>query len=190
MSGHPVTPPGPPAVPARTARVESIVDRARVLVERAGWEALSMRILADDLGIRAPSLYKHLSGKEELRTLLLTDASLEIGTRCWEAVSGAAGRGGQSAVAALLAAYRTAGRGSAELYRLATVGPLDRTALPPGLEEWAGRPFFEATGDPVSAQTLWASAHGLAILEIDGRFPPGSDTDAAWVALASAFAPR
>lgn len=187
MPETPNAPPGPPAEPVRTARVESIVARARVLVEDAGWEALSMRILADDLGIRAPSLYKHLSGKEELRTLLLTDVFIEIGTRCREAVHGAAARDGESAVGALLAVYRSGARGSAELYRLATTGPLDRAALPPGLEEWAGSPFFEVTGDPVRAQALWASAHGLAILEVDGRFPPGSDLDAAWQALAHAF---
>ncbi|QCP06595.1 MULTISPECIES: TetR/AcrR family transcriptional regulator [Brevibacterium] len=177
----------PPVIPERTARVDAIVARARVLVEDAGWEALSTRILADDLGIRAPSLYKHLSGKEELRTLLLTDAFIEIGTRCWEAVRSAAVEGEESAVGALLTEYRSSASGSAELYRLATTGPLDRSALPPGLEEWAGTPFFEATGDPVRAQALWAAAHGLAILEVDGRFPPGSDLDAAWQALAHAF---
>jgi hypothetical protein len=33
----------------------------------------------------------------------------------------------------------------------------------------------------------WAAAHGLVSLEIAGRFPPGTDLDAAWRALAGAL---
>jgi hypothetical protein len=38
------------------------------------------------------------------------------------------------------------------------------------------------TGNPVSARACWAFAHGMVILELDGRFPPGADLDAAWTA--------
>ena len=31
-------------------------------------------------------------------------------------------------------------------------------------------------------RAAWSLAHGLTILELDGRFPPGADVDAAWVA--------
>jgi hypothetical protein len=76
------------------------------------------------------------------------------------------------------------------VYRLSASGTLDRAALPPGLEDWAGEPFLLATGDPHRAQALWSFAHGMVILEIDGRFPDGSDLDRTWRAGAAVFAPR
>ena len=65
-------------------------------------------------------------------------------------------------------------------YRLATSGPLRRDLLPECLEEWAGQPFFFAAGDPFRSQALWSFAHGMVILEIDGRYPDGSDLDRTW----------
>ena len=76
------------------------------------------------------------------------------------------------------------------MYRLSTSGTLDRAALPTGLEDWAGEPFLLATGDSHRAQALWSFAHGMVILEIDGRFPDSSDLDRTWRAGAAAFAPR
>jgi hypothetical protein len=43
------------------------------------------------------------------------------------------------------------------------------------------------TGDPALAQALWSFAHGMVTLELDGRYPPGSDLDATWRAGATAF---
>ncbi|TWS20964.1 TetR/AcrR family transcriptional regulator [Tsukamurella asaccharolytica] len=164
----------------RTAspRARQIVEVARALLERDGWERVTMRDLADEVGIRAPSLYKHFAGKDALKSALVAVALAE---------SGAALRP-VSDVAALLRDYRTVARENPNLYRLATVGPLDREELPDGLEEWSGHPFFEVTGDPHAAQALWSAAHGMAILEIDGRFPGGGAPDATWDELARRFA--
>ncbi|HUY30028.1 MAG TPA: WHG domain-containing protein [Acidimicrobiales bacterium] len=43
------------------------------------------------------------------------------------------------------------------------------------------------TGDASLAQALWSFAHGMVVLELDGRHPPGSDLDATWRAGADAF---
>ena len=59
--------------------------------------------------------------------------------------------------------------------------------LPEGLEEWAGNPWFVVTGDPWLAQALWSFAHGMLILELDQRYPPGSDLRRTWRAGANAF---
>lgn len=50
----------------RRDRAAQIVTAAAELLEEEGPEALTMRRLADRLGIRAPSLYKHFAGKEEI----------------------------------------------------------------------------------------------------------------------------
>ena len=141
-------------------------------------QALTMRRLADELGIAAPSIYKHFTSKSAVELALVTDALWEIGR-----VSHAVG----DRPTDLAAAYRRMGTGSPNRYRLATQGPLDREALPPGLEEWAGNPWYVVTGDPALAQAFWSYAHGMVILEIDGRYPPGSDLDATWVAGVAAF---
>ncbi|MFE5869216.1 TetR-like C-terminal domain-containing protein [Streptomyces roseifaciens] len=90
-------------------------------------------------------------------------------------------------VPALLAAYRRHALAHPGLYRLATTGPLPRTALPDGPEEWAGSPFYLATEDPHLAQALWSYAHGMVVLELDHRYPAGSDLDLTWQAGARAF---
>ena len=43
------------------------------------------------------------------------------------------------------------------------------------------------TGEPHRAQALWSFAHGMVILELDGRFPAGSDLDRTWAEGAAAF---
>ena len=87
----------------------------------------------------------------------------------------------------MLAAYRTYARAHPNLYRLATAGPLPRGDLPAGLEDRAGEPFLAVTGDAHRAQALWAFTHGMVVLELDGRFPPGSALDRTWAEGAAAF---
>lgn len=174
-----------PQPTVRSRRAAEIVTAARRILEGEGIEALTMRRLAADVGVRAPSLYKHFSTKRAVEAALVTEGLLELGDVLHAAVA-APGRRGP--VRSLLEAYRTAGLANPALYRLATTGPLPREDLPPGLEEWAGRPFFLAAGDPSKAQALFSFAHGMVVLELDGRFPPGSDLARTWRAGAAAFA--
>lgn len=74
----PATEPAP--VPAGgSARREQILDEAEALVEAEGLDALTMRRLAEAIGIRAPSLYKHVRDKAELEAALQERALLAIG---------------------------------------------------------------------------------------------------------------
>lgn len=163
-----------PPLPEHSARSREVVAAAREMLDGEGWEAISMRTLADRLGIRAPSLYKHVASKEALRVRLLVEGFREIGEMLHTAVAADPSPG------ALLRAYRQHVLAHPAMYRLATAGPLPRADLPAGLEEWAGTPFWLVSGDPVRAQALWAFAHGMVVLEIDGRFPPGSPLDETW----------
>ena len=47
-----------------------------------------MRRLAEAMGIRAPSLYKHVESKEELEALLMAEAFREVGTELHATVAG------------------------------------------------------------------------------------------------------
>jgi hypothetical protein len=68
---------------------------------------------------------------------------------------------------------------------------LNRELLTPGVEQRAGRPVYEAVGrDPDVARAAWAFAHGMTILELNRRFPPDADLDAAWERGMDGFRPR
>jgi len=175
---------GPPSTRPLSRRAADIVATARILLEKEGVDALTMRRLAGELGIRAPSLYKHLPGKEAIRVALIEVAFSEIGAALHASL---AQQDPARVIPSLLATYRRLGTAQPNLYRLATTGVLPRAHLTPGLEEWAGRPFVLATGDPHLAQALWSFAHGMVILEIDGRYPEDSDLDRTWAAGAAAF---
>lgn len=169
----------------RQRRVAETVVAARRLLEDEGAGALTMRRLADDMGIRAPSLYKHFANKAAVELAIIEDALFDIGDVTHRAIHepGTAG-----ALLHLLSVYRTYCVTHPNLYRLAVAGHFPRENLPEGLEEWAGNPWFVVTQDPHLAQALWSFAHGMVILEIDDRYPPGSDLDRTWRAGADAFA--
>jgi AcrR family transcriptional regulator len=173
-----------PAAP--TARRDEIVAAARQILEAEGPERLTMRSLAERLEIRAPSLYKHVADKDELEALLAAEALRSMGEALHIAVPARAAT--RRALAALAKAYRAWALAHPHLYRLATEGELPRDQLPEGLEAWTAEPLVRVMGDQASARAAWAFAHGMTILELDGRFPPGADLDAAWRRGVSALA--
>jgi AcrR family transcriptional regulator len=169
-----------------TPRAREIVDAARELLEEEGPDALSMRRVAERVGIRAPSIYKHLPDKQALENALIS-VGFEESAELFEAAIADA----QDPVRALAAAYRGYAREHPHLYRLMTEHALDRDNLVPGVEERAGGPVFEAFGRDVDlARAAWAFAHGMTILELDERFPPGADLDAAWDRGIASLRPR
>lgn len=165
-----------------TPRARQVVAAARELLEEEGLEGLSMRRLADRLGIRAPSIYKHLPDKRAL-TNALVSAGFEEQAAAFEAALGAA-----DPLAAMGASYRAFALAHPHLYRLMTTGPLDRGGLAPGVEDRAAAAVRAALGGDIDrARAAFAFAHGMTILELDGRFPPGADLDAAWRCGLAAF---
>ncbi|MCU1456867.1 MAG: putative transcriptional regulator, TetR family [Actinomycetia bacterium] len=176
--------PQPPAPREYSARATEIIAAARAVYEHDGPDALTMRRLGEELGIRAPSLYKHFADKQAVETALIEQSLAEVGAVCHRVVQKT--QPGER-VAALLRTYREYCVAHPNLYRLATSGPIDRAALTPGLEEWAGSPWFLAVGDPYLAQALWSFAHGMVILEIDGRYEDPSTLPSSWAAGAEAF---
>ncbi len=157
-------------------RATEIVSAARELLEQEGLEALSMRNLAERLGIRAPSLYKHFAGKEALEAALIS-----IGFDEQADLFEAAVRGSPTPMVAMAAAYRAYAQAHPHLYRLMYEGALNRTLLAPGSEQRALAPAVQAAGgDPDLARAAWAFGHGMTMLELNGRFPADADLAAVW----------
>jgi len=145
-------------------RAREIVAAARGLLEEEGPDALSMRRLAERLGI--------------------SDGFVELAVAFESALEA------PDPLLALAGAYRRFAHAHPHLYRLMTERPLDREGLAPRVEDQAAAPLVVAVdGDADLARAIWAFAHGMTILELNGRFPPGADLDAAWARGLDAFRP-
>jgi AcrR family transcriptional regulator len=156
-----------------SSRRDEILDVAVTMLEEEGSDALTMRNLADRMGIRAPSLYKHVQDKDDIVAGLQERALLDFG-RHLSAVSG-------QGLVPLAEAYRSWARAHPRLYEVATRRPLARDRIAPGVEYAAAEPLVTAVGgDEHLARALWALAHGLVDLELSDRFPPRADLDATW----------
>ncbi|WP_415950661.1 TetR/AcrR family transcriptional regulator [Streptomyces sp. KLOTTS4A1] len=162
-----------------TSRKREIVTEARALLEERGAAALTMRALAERLGIKAPSLYKHFPDKAAVELELIVLGLRETA----EALEAAAG-----SLPSVMEAYRAYALTHPHLYRLMTERPLPREALPEGLEARAAAPLLKVCGgDTDTARAAWAFAHGMVILQLNDRFPAGADLFAAWTRGAEAF---
>lgn len=178
-------PPGPSGISAgslpdapssTTSRRDEIVNAAGRILERDGSDGLTMRAIAAELGIRAPSLYKHVANKRELEIALVA-AAIQEQAETFERVATASA----DAVAGIAAAYRAWALEHPHLYALMSNQPLPRSKLPEGLEERAVRPLLEALGgDTERARAAWAFAHGMVTLELADRFPEHADLETAW----------
>ena len=162
-------------------RAKEIVAAARELLDEEGPDGLSMRRVADRLGIRAPSIYKHLTDKQALENALISEGFEEQAAAFEQALAS------DDPLAGIASAYRRFAYEHPHLYRLMTERPLQRERLTPGAEARAAAPVLRATGDPDAARAAWAFAHGMTILELNGRFPPDADLDAAWQRGLDAF---
>jgi AcrR family transcriptional regulator len=169
-----------------TPRAREIVAAARRILEDGGPDALSMRAIAERLGIRAPSLYKHVPDKEALEVALIADAFADVADAFEVAVAKT-----DEPLAAIAHAYRAWALEHPHLYRLMMDRPLPRDRLPEGLEDRTGAYVVAATrGDADAARAAFAFAHGMVTLELNGRFPPDADLEAAWRRGIEAFSVR
>ena len=157
--------------PPGTERQRDIVAAAIRILSSDGPTGLTMRRLAAELGIQAPSLYKHVTDKGVVEGLLQQHAMAEFG-----AAVRAAGRAPHD----VAAAYRSWALGNPHLYELAARRPLRRDVIG-ATEQFAIEPLMDAVGGDVNrAMALLGLAHGLVDLELSGHFAAGTDIDAIW----------
>ena len=162
---------------------DDVVASAAGLADEIGFQGVTMGVLADRLGVRAPSLYKHVDGLADVQHRLATLALSELGEVIRDAVQGMAGR---DALAALLTAVR--GYVSAHPGRyMATIGveatgpddPL-QAASTRVIDSIAAvlRGYGIAEGEMTHAiRTIRSTMHGFAMLEASRGFQWDADPD-------------
>jgi AcrR family transcriptional regulator len=170
---------GMPGARRSSARKAQLVAAARHLLETEGLEAVTIRRLGAALGMRGPSLYKHVPDKAAIEAAVAIEGLTELA----ETV-----RGVPATFTDVSRAYRTWALAHPHLYRLLNTHPVDRSRVPPELEDRAAEPLIVATGGDLDlARAAWAMINGLIDLELARRFPPGTDVDAVYAAAARAF---
>jgi AcrR family transcriptional regulator len=170
--------------PARTS-IDAIVRAAADLLEANGPAGLSMQAVAARVGVRAPSLYKHVGGRAVLVRLVAEDAARDIGRR----VDAAAppGMPPRAALGAAVWALRSFGRERPAAFRL-VFSPGDEQARPdPEVLRRAAATVLrigtELAGPEralEAARTLTAWASGFVSMELADAFRMGGDIDAAF----------
>ncbi|MDO9407094.1 TetR/AcrR family transcriptional regulator [Patulibacter sp.] len=173
-------------VPTLAPRAQQIVEVALELLEEGGPDAVSMRVVAGRLGVRAPSLYKHLPDKGAMENAMIAIGLRQQGAACEEGM-----RGADDPLTGVAQAFRRWGKEHRHLYELMMAAPLDPGPLVRSAELVAGRALREAMqGDAVGAFTVWSFAHGLLSLELQDRLPPGADVEVLWARGIDALRPR
>jgi AcrR family transcriptional regulator len=149
-----------------------IFSEALLLLEEKGLAGLSMRNLADRLHVKAPSLYKHIEGRDEILAHLQA-----IGIQSFGAAIASAG----PTKRAKALAYRKWALNNPHLYEVALRTPLLRDRLPRGLENGVTKQIISITGkDHEHARAVWGLMHGLVDLEKAGRFPADANLEKTW----------
>jgi len=168
-----------PVVVPRPDRRAQLVAAARLLLEAEGVEAVTVRRLGAALGIKGPSIYKHVTDKAVVISALVSEGLGDLA----DVLAGV-----PATFYRVAEAYRQWAQEHPHLHRLINHHQLDRSALPPELEERAAAPLLTAcAGDRDLARAAWATIIGLVDLELAGRFPPDADIAAAYTAAARAY---
>jgi AcrR family transcriptional regulator len=160
----------------------AIVAAGRQLLEERGVDALTMHDVAVAVGVRAPSLYKRVSGRSDLLRLILEDVADEL-TAVTDAVTGSGDP--VADLRAMVTAYREFAHSNPVAYALMYAPP----ALPGATERGARmsaallRITAELAGPQhalLAARTIVAWANGFIMMELAGAFRLGGDIEQAW----------
>ena len=170
---------------ARTSR-PAIIAAARDLLEDGGLEAVSMAGVAELVGVRPPSLYKHFGDRGGLLAAVATDVALDLGRTMTEAVE-RSGADPAARLHGLAAAYRSFALTTPRAAALLFAGVAPDIVPTPESQVEAARPVLEvaeaivgpARALPV-ARVLTAFAHGFTSMEAAGAFRFGGDVQEAY----------
>jgi len=161
----------------------AVVAAGADVADEIGFSALTMGQVAERLGVRTPSLYKHIASQEDLNRRIAALAMGEAGDAIGAAIQGRAGRDALRAAARALRAYVLAhpGRYAATLGFQLT-GPDDLLALAAArsLAPFTAvlRSYDLAPADTTHAlRALRSIFHGFATIEAGGGFQWSTDTD-------------
>jgi AcrR family transcriptional regulator len=167
--------------------LDDVVDAAATIADRDGLEAASLSAVADELGIKTPSMYNHVAGIAGLRRAMALHTAAQLSEACEAAARDTAEP--DDVLRRVSHAYRAFVKSHPGLYRTLTPAPQ------PGEDD----ELYEAMAAPVvvllevmaqlgvateqgihfirALRALW---HGFVDLETSGGFGMPTDIDASF----------
>lgn len=166
-----------------------VVRAAADIADETSFANVTLGLVAERLGVRAPSLYKHVAGLADLQHRVATLAMTEFGDIARDAAAGLAGRDALAALANALRGYVTAHPGR----YAATIGAEFTGPDDPLLK--AGTRVIELIGavlrgyrideDTIvhAIRSVRCTLHGWAALQAVNGFQWSGDLDVSFEAL-------
>jgi AcrR family transcriptional regulator len=162
---------------------DRVVRAAAVLADEVGLDGLTLAELAHRLGVRQPSLYKHVAGLPSVRRAIAIEAKRELASVLTTAT---AGRARGDALRALASAYREWAVARPGGYAASQVAPLADDAEDVAASEEATTAVFDALRGYAldedtmvdAVRTLRAVVHGYVALHQAGGFGLDRPVDA------------
>ena len=164
----------------------SVTAAGAALVDEIGFASLSMGLLAERLGVKTPSLYKHVSSQADLAHRIAVLAMTEVSEAIRDAIQG---RAGSDALAAGAQAMRMYVREHPGRYAAGNAarptGPDDPLIPADGrvIASWAAmlRGYRLDSSQAIHALRMLRSIlHGFATLEAADGFQIDTDVDASF----------
>jgi AcrR family transcriptional regulator len=162
--------------PDRTS-LDAIVLAARDLLETVGLAGVTMQAVAERVGVRAPSLYKRVPGRDDL-IRLVAEGTLRALTERLD---------GETDARELADSLRAFGKERPAAFQLVMSPGAGTPVAAPGFGAAASAPILRAATELAgehraleAARTLTAWATGFISMELNGAFNLGGDIDDAW----------
>lgn len=175
-------------MPRAGLNTEAVLDAAMVLVDRNGVDQLTLAAVADHVGVRSPSLYRHVASLDDLHERLATRAVQELAGVLEEAVGD---RTGPAALRAMMTAHRGWANDHPRRHALVPVrAPRVGTELAAASDrlvtlavQWVEG--FDLHDDEAihAVRAVRAALHGFASIEAAGGFGLPADVDASFERL-------
>ena len=163
----------------------AVTEAGAAVADELGLDRLNMSIVAERLGVKTPSLYKHVDGLGALIHRIATLGATEVGDTLRDAVQGVAGREALAAAAQALRRYvkQYPGRYAATT-GIRPISEDEDDPLVPALEralaplEAVLHAYQLDTTDKIHALRMLRSIlHGFATLESSDAFHIDTDID-------------
>jgi len=159
----------------RAERERRIIVAAQAIAESEGWNAVTIRRLAEEIEHSQPVLYSHFENRDAIVTAVAVEGFRDLASTLRQAAKGATSR--QTARMNVASAYLAFAREHLALYEAMFTMPTGLRFAEAGTAPEL-RDAFAALAAVIDAapdaaelvvETFWATLHGLAQLEHAGR---------------------
>ena len=172
---------------------ERVVDAAADIADAEGLEAVTLARVAGELGVRAPSLYNHVDGRDDVLRAIAVRGVRELTSALREA---AVGRSSADALTAAARAYRAYARAHPGRYAATVAAPTrgdeeHRAAASEAVDVMLAvmRGWDLEGDDAIHAVRAFRSAvHGFVAIEAADGFGMAVDIDASFDRLVASLA--